>query len=41
MEFCSLLESYGHVVYENKKSFEKKFPEKYFSIDEKISVENF
>ena len=30
MEFCSLLESYGHVVYENKKSFEKKVSEKYF-----------
>ena len=30
MEFCSLLDSYGHVVYENKKSFEKKLSEKYF-----------
>ena len=30
MECYSLLESYGHVVYENKKSFEKKNPEKYF-----------
>ena len=41
MEFCSLLESYGHVVYENKKSFEKKLSEKYFFEWWKISVENF
>ena len=27
-EFYSLLDSYGHVVYENKKSFEKKFSTK-------------
>ena len=38
-EFYSLLDSYGYVVYENKKSFEKKILEKYFSSDEKISVE--
>ena len=41
MEFYSLLNSYGDVVYENKKVFGKKFPEKYFSNDEKISTENF
>ena len=41
MEFYSLLDSYGFVVYGNKKSLKKKFSEKYFSSDEKISVENF
>ena len=39
MEFYSLLNSYGYAVYENKKSFEKKFPKNIFSSDEKISVE--
>ena len=30
MEFYSLLDSYGYVVYENKNTFWKKFSEKYF-----------
>ena len=37
MECYSLLDSYGHVVYENKKKFEKKFSENIFSSDEKNS----
>ena len=41
-EFYSLLDSYGHVVYENKKKVLKKsFPKNIFSSDEKISVEFF
>ena len=39
MEFYSLLNSYGHVVYENKKSFEKKNSEKIFF--ERWNFENF
>ena len=39
MEFYSLLESYGHVVYENKKVSKKRCPKNIFSSDEKIPVE--
>ena len=41
MEFCRLVESYGHVVYENKKVLKKKFQKNIFASDKKISVENF
>ena len=34
MECYSLPDSYGYVVYENKKVLKKKFSEKYFSSDE-------
>ena len=35
MEFYSLLNSYGYVVYENKKKFRKKFLQKYFFVGSK------
>ena len=39
MEFYSLLDNYGYVVYENKKKFwKKKFSGKYFPSDEKFST---
>ena len=38
MEFYSLLDSYGHVVYENKKKFGKKFSKNIFSSDQKIFI---
>ena len=40
-EFYSLLDSYGYVVYENKKVLKKSFPKNIFSSDEKFSVEFF
>ena len=39
MDFYSLLDSYGYLVYENKKVLKKSFPKNIFSSDEKISVE--
>ena len=41
MEFYSLLESYGHVVYENKKVSKKSCPKNIFSNDEKNPVDFF
>ena len=41
MEFYSLLDSYGHLVYENKKVLKKSLPKNIFSSDEKKSVEIF
>ena len=37
----SLIESYAHVVYENKKVLGKLFFEKYFSSDQKTLVSKF
>ena len=42
MEFYSLLNSYGNVVYENKKSFEKKsFPKNIFRVMKKFRPKIF